>query len=129
MQDGNFRIYEFTLPQQDVLGNYYYYVKVTVENNGQPNSKVSSPLKLTFKAATDVVTKLEGTGSNEDPFRIYEQKDLEYIKSMVEGTADSPYAPYDFAGQTLRFENDITLNTEWKPIGALKEGGKEDILV
>ena len=126
MQDGNFRIYEFTLPQQDVLGNYYYYVKVTVENNGQPNSKVSSPLKLTFKAATDVVTKLEGTGSNEDPFRIYEQKDLEYIKSMVEGTADSPYAPYDFAGQTLRFENDITLNTEWKPIGALKEGGKED---
>lgn len=100
MQDGNFRIYEFTLPQQDVLGSYYYYVKVTVEHNGQSNSKVSSPLKLTFKAATDVVTKLEGTGSNEDPFRIYGQKDLEYIKSMVEGTADSPYAPYDFAGQT-----------------------------
>ena len=42
---------------------------------------------------------------------------------MVEGKNGEPY---DFAGQTIAFANDISVSADWEPIGGLKEGGKED---
>ena len=42
---------------------------------------------------------------------------------MVEGKNGKPY---DFAGQTIAFANDISVSADWEPIGGLKEGGKED---
>ncbi len=111
--------YCFELPSQEGVGTWYYYVKVEVSDGTQTATRVSEPLKITFKSVTEVVKKLEGSGSEEDPFLIKNQNDLEYVKELVEGTNGTLY---NFSGQTLALENDLVLDENWKPIGCLKEG-------
>ena len=112
------------LPSQNVTGTWYYYAVVTVSKDGYESaSRAGNFIPLTFKSAGDIVTELEGTGSASDPYLIYNQKDLEYVKGLVEGK-NGP--AFNFAGQTLAFANDIELDTTWTPIGNLKPGGDEN---
>ena len=112
------------LPSQNVTGTWYYYAVVTVSKDGYESaSRAGNFVPLTFKSAGDIVTELEGTGSASDPYLIYSQKDLEYVKGLVEGKNG---AAFNFAGQTLAFANDIELDTTWTPIGNLKPGGDEN---
>ena len=112
------------LPSQNVTGTWYYYAVVTVSKDGYESaSRAGNFVPLTFKSAEDIVTELEGTGSASDPYLIYSQKDLEYVKGLVEGKNGSAF---NFAGQTLAFANDIELDTTWTPIGNLKPNGDEN---
>ena len=112
------------LPSQNVTGTWYYYAVVTVSKDGYESaSRAGNFVPLTFKSAGDIVTGLEGTGSASDPYLIYSQKDLAYVKGLVEGK-NGP--AFNFAGQTLAFANDIELDTTWTPIGNLKPNGDEN---
>ena len=112
------------LPSQNITGTWYYYAVVTVSKDGyESKSRAGNFVPLTFKSAGDIVTELEGTGSASDPYLIYSQKDLAYVKGLVEGK-NGP--AFNFAGQTLAFANDIELDTTWTPIGNLKPNGDEN---
>ena len=116
--------YYIELPSQNITGTWYYYAVVTVSKDGyESKSRAGNFVPLTFKSAGDIVTELEGTGSSDDPYLIYSQKDLEYVKGLVEGK-NGP--AFNFAGQTLAFANDIELDTTWTPIGNLKPNGDEN---
>ena len=116
--------YYIGLPSQNVTGTWYYYAVVTVSKDGYESaSRAGNFVPLTFKSAGDIVTELEGTGSASDPYLIYSQKDLAYVKGLVEGN-NGP--AFNFAGQTLAFANDIELDTTWTPIGNLKPNGDEN---
>ena len=116
--------YYIELPSQNVTGTWYYYAVVTVSKDGYESaSRAGNFVPLTFKSAGDIVTELEGTGSASDPYLIYSQKDLAYVKGLVEGK-NGP--AFNFAGQTLAFANDIELDTTWTPIGNLKPNGDEN---
>ena len=118
--------YYIELPSQNITGTWYYYAVVTVSKDGyESKSRVGNFVPLTFKSAGDIVTELEGTGSASDPYLIYSQKDLAYVKGLVEGK-NGP--AFNFAGQTLAFANDIELDTTWTPIGNLKPNGDENDL-
>ena len=118
--------YYIELPSQNITGTWYYYAVVTVSKDGYESaSRAGNFVPLTFKSAGDVVTELEGTGSASDPYLIYSQKDLAYVKGLVEGK-NGP--AFNFAGQTLAFANDIELDTTWTPIGNLKPNGDENDL-
>ena len=99
--------YCFDLSSQEGTGTWYYYVKVEVTDGITTASRVSEPLKVTFKSVKDVVKKLEGSGSQADPFLLKDQNDLMYVKELVEGRNG---ALYNFSGQTLALENDIALD-------------------
>ena len=116
--------YYIELPSQNVTGTWYYYAVVTVSKDGyESKSRAGNFVPLTFKSAGDIVTELEGTGSASDPYLIYSQKDLAYVKGLVEGK-NGP--AFNFAGQTLAFANDIELDSTWTPIGNLKPNGDEN---
>ena len=116
--------YYIELPSQNITGTWYYYAVVTVSKDGyESKSRVGNFVPLTFKSAGDIVTELEGIGSASDPYLIYSQKDLAYVKGLVEGK-NGP--AFNFAGQTLAFANDIELDTTWTPIGNLKPNGDEN---
>ena len=116
--------YYIELPSQNITGTWYYYAVVTVSKDGyESKSRAGNFVPLTFKSAGDIVTELEGTGSASDPYLIYSQKDLAYVKGLVEGK-NGP--AFNFAGQTLAFANDIELDTTWTPIGNLKPNGNEN---
>ena len=118
--------YYIELPSQNITGTWYYYAVVTVSKDGYESaSRAGNFVPLTFKSAGDIVTELEGTGSASDPYLIYSQKDLAYVKGLVEGK-NGP--AFNFAGQTLAFANDIELDTTWTPIGNLKPNGDENDL-
>ena len=118
--------YYIELPSQNVTGTWYYYAVVTVSKDGYESaSRAGETMALSFKSAQDIVKELEGTGSASDPYLIYSQKDLAYVKGLVEGK-NGP--AFNFAGQTLAFANDIELDTTWTPIGNLKPNGDENDL-
>ena len=115
--------WDMIFPPQSVKGTWYYYAVVTVSLEGYEDVVgTSETVQFVFNSIKDVVTMLKGSGSAADPFLVHNQEELEYVKGMVEGKNGEPY---DFAGQTIAFANDIFLSADWKPIGAVKEGGKE----
>ena len=121
------KYFSCTLPSQDLVGSYYYFVKIQVSKDGKKDEKYSKPLKLTFKDVKDVIKDLEGSGSAKDPFLVHNFDDLNKIKNYVEGrggkTGD---VQVRFLGHTVALTNDIELPLEWLPIGNVKEGGSEE---
>ena len=90
---------------------------------GSSGSIVSSPA---YASVTVVPYKLEGSGTQEDPYLLRSAEDLTYVSSAVaEGTT--------FADTYFQFAADITLPTGWTPIGSSKarfsghiNGAKQD---
>ena len=125
---GRAEIYSFSLPSQEIVGTYYYYVQVKVSKEGMADAvSVSTPLKLTFKSAKEVVDNLEGDGTAASPFLVYNEEDLQKVKAYVEGYGGrGRNVLYNLAGQTIALTNDIQLSESWEPIGNLKEGGREE---
>ena len=77
---GRAEIYSFSLPSQEIVGTYYYYVQVKVSKEGMADAvSVSTPLKITFKSAKEVVDNLEGDGTAASPFLVYNEEDLQKI--------------------------------------------------
>ena len=114
--------YSARLGQQDITGGWYYFIVLTAKKAGLDSVSITSePVKTVFKRAGDVVTELEGTGSENDPFLVQNLNDLQYVRDMVNGK--NGYGPYSFEGQVLKLTaGNYALGTMWEPIGTLKEG-------
>ena len=114
--------YSARLGQQDITGGWYYFIVLTAKKEKLDSVSITSdPVKIVFKRAGDVVTELEGTGSEKDPFLVQNMDDLQYVRDMVNGK--NGYKPYSFEGQVLKLTaGNYALGTMWEPIGTLKEG-------
>lgn len=124
---GGEKYFTYTLPYQDLVGSYYYFVKVKVTKDGKTDERVSKPLKLTYKDVKDVIKDLEGSGSSEDPFLVHNKNDLIKIKNYVEGKGGkNGDLQVRFLGHTVALAEDVELPSDWTPIGNVKNGGRED---
>ena len=111
------------LPSQNVVGDRYYFIKASVSENGKTDEIVSDPLKLSFVDPASVV-KLEGKGTENEPFLIKTVDDLRTMKALVEGTNGND--SFDFSGQNIKLCENIELPDDWAPIGNLKPDGDEN---
>lgn len=105
----------YVLPTNE-LGTFWYYceVKATYQT-------VSSETVKTDCAEITIVDaghKMEGEGTEEEPFLIKTASDLEAIREMVK-------AGNACAGIYYSFANDISLPDGWEPIGCTKDGSND----
>ena len=93
-------------------GEHYFYVVVTLSPSDKnstvkPVSTKSDILKIDF---TDRETTMDGAGTEQNPYIIKTTEHLSEIQKMV-ADGDS------FAGAYFQIANDVSLPTNWTPIG------------
>lgn len=90
-------------------GTYYVFCAVTATaQDGRTATTVSQPIKLIF---TPIVLDFSnGSGTETDPYMIYTQEDLEKIDNYV-------FNGQWCSGIYFKMANDITLTSNWDPIG------------
>ena len=93
-------------------GEHYFYVVVTLSPSDKnstvkPVSTKSDILKIDF---TDREMTMDGAGTEQNPYLIKTTEHLSEIQKMVAG-GDS------FAGAYFQIANDVSLPTNWTPIG------------
>lgn len=108
-------------------GTYYYYPKATMEYDGKVYTVVGEAKTVTYKPYSELIEeRLDGKGTENEPFLIKTIEDLVFIQSMVNRAGATPDAVspgvdgYSFEGVFFRMENDIELPEDWEPIGSLK---------
>lgn len=108
----------FFYPDTTNIGTYYYYCEVTASGIGMSASKRSSIATLIL---TDIpgTEALDGSGRSDDPYLINSIEDLQTLKSIVENG-------YGLEGKFMRMTDDLTLPSDWEPIGNLKDGLEDD---
>jgi hypothetical protein len=106
--------YALTTPAAEA-GTHYYYCVATNSIQGMTASVTSQVATITVTEPEKVEIALEGSGTQEDPYQIATQADLEVVAAAVaEG--------HSFTGEYLQLTDDITLTAGWSGIGSLKEG-------
>ncbi len=93
-------------------GEHYFYVVITLSPSDKnstvkPVSTKSDILKIDF---TDRETTMDGAGTEQNPYIIKTTEHLSEIQKMV-ADGDS------FAGAYFQIANDVSLPTNWMPIG------------
>ena len=93
-------------------GEHYFYVVITLSPSDKnstvkPVSTKSDILKIDF---TDRETTMDGAGTEQNPYIIKTTEHLSEIQKMV-ADGDS------FAGAYFQVANDVSLPTNWTPIG------------
>ena len=93
-------------------GEHYFYVVITLSPSDknstvEPVSTKSDILKIDF---TDRETTMDGAGTEQNPYIIKTTEHLSEIQKMV-AEGDS------FAGAYFQIANDVSLPTNWTPIG------------
>ena len=110
-EDGRYAIYT---PATTEVGTSWYYCEIY-----QTKGTVESTRVLTDCVKVEVTKStmdLEGQGTEQSPWLLKNQDDLNYLYNKVtDGFA--------FAGMYFAFANDISLTADWKPIGVTKDGG------
>ena len=110
-EDGRYAIYT---PATTEVGTGWYYCEIY-----QTKGTVESTRVLTDCVKVEVTKStmdLEGQGTEQSPWLLKNQDDLNYLYNKVtDGFA--------FAGMYFAFANDISLTADWKPIGVTKDGG------
>lgn len=104
-------------PATSETGTVYYYCEVQ-DRYKQSGQTYESDKVCSERAKIQVTTggfSLPGTGTADDPKRIYTADNLKQIHEMVA-------AGNGFEGYYFRFENDITLPDDWTPIGCTVDG-------
>ena len=110
------RAYTFQVqaPAESAAGTYYYWIELTAHATGVADATTKSNIfSITFDDISDLT--LDGDGTELSPWLIKTYADLQEIKVLVDAGAS-------LTGRYLQFANDITLDYEWEPIGALKPG-------
>ena len=95
-------------------GEHYFYVVITLSPKDKnsavkPVSTKSDILKIDF---TDRETTMDGAGTEQNPYIIKTTEHLSEIQKMV-ADGDS------FAGAYFKIANDVSLPTNWTPIGTM----------
>ena len=111
--DGSwYRDYEINPNTAYPTGEHYFYVVITLSPSDKnstvkPVSTKSDILKIDF---TDRETTMDGAGTEQNPYIIKTTEHLSEIQKMV-ADGDS------FAGAYFQIANDVSLSTNWTPIG------------
>lgn len=112
-EDGRYAIYT---PATTEVGTGWYYCEIY-----QTKGTVESTRVLTDCVKVEVTKStmdLEGQGTEQSPWLLKNQDDLNYLYNKVtDGFA--------FAGMYFAFANDISLTADWKPIGVTRDGGED----
>ena len=111
--DAHIFIYNIT----DLLGvgDYYFYCVVTATAKDNPDNKSSVISEIVRITVTDrgELEGFEGTGTDSDPYLIKSVEDLRKIDEYVMN-GDK------LKGAVFQFANDITIPSDWEPIGGSK---------
>ena len=100
-------------------GVYYVYCTVTATaDDGRTKSETSGPVRLEYSRV--VLNGFEGSGTNEDPYQIKTEADLKNLRDIVFGGQWC-------AGVQFKMMNDISLSSDWTPIGAENESLKDPV--
>ena len=104
------------VPSTVEVGTNWFYCEVyhTKGDGAVESTRVLSDCVKIEVTKSDVT--LEGQGTEQSPWLLKNQEDLNYLYKKV---ADG----YAFAGMYFAFANDISLTADWKPIGVTKDGG------
>lgn len=112
-------------PAVEEEGTVYYYCKVQYKRDdwnkdtGWEDRYSYSEEVCSDFAKVEVVTEAfpwEGSGSEKDPYQLKTVADLEALREKVNTDG------YSFDGMHFRMTADITLSSDWTPIGALAAG-------
>ncbi|MEG0035916.1 MAG: hypothetical protein RR743_04580, partial [Oscillospiraceae bacterium] len=111
----------YTPAGSDKSTSSYYYCEVTstvksLNGKTYTASENSVTATISFKSLDELGANWQGKGTAAEPYRINDIKELEHLRDMV-NTKAVTFESYYFI-----LENDITLPSEWVPIGALKNG-------
>ena len=110
-EDGKYSVYT---PSTSQVGTTWFYGEIYRTRGTLEGTRV---LTDCVKVEVTKVTKeLEGQGTEQSPWLLKNQEDLNYLYKKV---ADG----FTFAGMYFAFANDISLTADWKPIGVTKDGG------
>ena len=109
--------YGYNLNEEFAEGTYYIYCVVRYTDETNPNNyaeTASETCKVVFKPID--TTDFDGSGTEVDPFLLKTQQDLLKLQERVNTDGIS------YAGNFFKVANDITLPTNWTPIGCTKDG-------
>ena len=104
------------LGKAEEVGVKYYYCVITNTIQGHTATATTNIAEIRVNDQDELLKgKLEGNGTQEDPYLIKTAEDYQTVADLVAQRAS-------FLGKYLRQENDITLPEGWKPIGVTKDG-------
>lgn len=123
IEDATDSTYMPEIPDQE---NTYYYCKIRYQRSGW-NSETGYAVAYSEEICSDIVSVTmlnealpwEGTGSEKDPYLLKNDTDLENLNNKVNKDG------YAFDGMHFLMTADISLNTNWKPIGTIEPGKTE----
>lgn len=102
----------YALGKAEETGTRYYFCVVTATANGLNCTASSHIAKVEVLSNADyVAAKLQGTGTEADPYQIATAQDYQTVHDLVA-------AGYAFKDQYLAQTKDVTLAEGWKPIGS-----------
>lgn len=102
----------YALGKAEEAGTHYYFCVVTATANGLNCTASSDIVKVeVLDNAGYVAAKLQGTGTEADPYQIAAAEDYQTVYDLVA-------AGYAFKDQYLAQTKDVTLAEGWKPIGS-----------
>ena len=109
---GWYKEYEINPNTAYPTGEHYFYVVITLSPSDKnstvkPVSTKSDILKIDF---TDRETTMDGAGTEQNPYLI---KTTEHLSEIQKRVADGD----SFAGAYFQIANDVSLPTNWTPIG------------
>ena len=106
------------VPSTVEVGTNWFYCEVyhTKGDGAVESTRVLSDCVKIEVTKSDVT--LEGQGTEQSPWLLKNQEDLNYLYKKV---ADG----YAFAGMYFAFANDISLTADWKPIGVTRDGSED----
>ena len=102
----------YALGKAEEAGTRYYFCVVTATANGLNCTASSHIVEIkVLDNAGYVAAKLQGTGTEADPYQIAAAEDYQTVYDLVA-------AGYAFKDQYLAQTKDVTLAEGWKPIGS-----------
>ena len=102
----------YALGKAEETGTHYYFCVVTATANGLNCTASSDIVEIKVLDNADyVAAKLQGTGTEADPYQIATAQDYQTVYDLVA-------AGYAFKDQYLAQTKDVTLAEGWKPIGS-----------
>lgn len=102
----------YALGKTEEAGTRYYFCVVTSTVNGLNCTASSDIVEIKVLNNADyVAAKLQGTGTEADPYQIAAAEDYQTVYDLVA-------AGYAFKDQYLAQTKDVTLAEGWKPIGS-----------
>lgn len=117
--DGRTHIISSAQPTEGFAeGTYYVFCKVTASAEGLESASVVSAASPALHFKRIALEGFAGSGTTDDPYQIKSEADLATLRNVV-------YNGQWCSGVVFKMMNDITLSSDWTPIGSENEALKD----